>query len=247
MERPASEWRKRLDESWAQIEAHPGHQAFYDWEGLRRSAAVLHWNHRELDELLEMPRADEDLAIELIQNVRPPDVADDFYTALDVRLHNFVAAAVSLIIHTRVVVVEKNRYKDTRFLAEYEERKQVLANAPVRGFVQDLRNYLLKYQSLPSLQTTVAWSSDSDGFAVEVSIPTETLLTWARCTAPTKQYLEQAGEAVIIRKAVTEYKHLVEELNGWLFSQFPTLHAEELAAVEALRDDFNRLLSGGRE
>ena len=60
-------------------------------------------------------------------------------------LHDYVAAAFSLVDATRVFVNE--HYTDTGLLRVYNDRlKRDFSEAPLHRFLQDLRNYTLRYR-----------------------------------------------------------------------------------------------------
>src|SRR6266496_4224101 len=125
------------------ISAHPGYKADLDWQALQRMHAILGGNFNELMNALDRPSSNPDLALELIQNVRPPNVRTDFFLTLDRLLHNFLASVASLIDHTRNIV---RHYQSTTFAGEYERRVGQLADAPLPSFMKDFRNYLLHYR-----------------------------------------------------------------------------------------------------
>jgi len=62
--------------------------------------------------------------------------------------HNFLAAAKTLVDHTRVFV--EDHYSGTPLKQAYEQKVQAeLANDPLTKFVQDFRNYML-HKGLPN-------------------------------------------------------------------------------------------------
>jgi hypothetical protein len=183
------------------------------------------------------------LAMELMQNVRPPDVADEINARIDQRLHNYVASAASLIDHSRNLF---KHYEGQHVAAEYESRKDGLAAHPVNGFVRNLRNYAL-HRTLPWLGHNVSFSGAGQDITAVTSLGTDELLAWDGWGAPAKAFLRSAGEDVDLRATVEEHLRLVQDLYEWVFAQFEGLHRADMADLNALREEFNWLLSGGRE
>jgi hypothetical protein len=238
-----AEHTARLDAITREMRAHPGSAAFTLWEGLRRTCAVHVRNTGDLTALLDQIAHDPLIAMELMQNVRPPDVADDVYATLDQRLHNYVASAGSLVDHTRRVV---KKYPGTHFAAEYETRRRAVATEPVVGFIRDLRNYAV-HRALPFLGHKVSFSGGGSDITAEVLLGTPQLLAWDGWKAPAKDYLHRAGDSVDLRAAVQAHAAAVEGLNRWILAQFQGLHRTDVHALNGMRAEFNWYLSGGRE
>jgi hypothetical protein len=227
----------------AELKTHPGRVAYVRWQALRRTADVHARNASELLGLLQGIATDPLVAIELMQNVRPPDVADEVNAQIDQRLHNYVASAASLIDHTRNLF---KHYEGRHVAVEYATRKDVLAAEPVNGFVRDLRNFAL-HRSLPWVGHKVSFGGGGQDIRAETRLGTAELLAWDSWKAPAKAFLAAAGEAVVLLATIEQHQTLVGELQDWVFRQFEGLHRAEMAEVNALIDESNWLLSGGRE
>lgn len=93
---------EQLELAAARIYEHPGHKEYLELQALERSIlGVFMPNLRELVQLLDAAATNEELAFELIQNVREPVVRDRFYAEATQRLHNYLASASSLVDHVR--------------------------------------------------------------------------------------------------------------------------------------------------
>ena len=233
----------RFDRVRAEVAHHPGQRARLEWDRLQRMSDVAVRNFRELLAILEAPERDPDLALELIQNVRPPDVRAEYFGQLDQRLHNYLASAGALIDHVRRHV---EGYKGTPFAREYARRKGVVTAAPVSDFMKRLRNYLLHYRLLfLAHNVSVKGTELAPGTVdVRVEVSTETLLQWDGWHGQSRSYLRQAGEAVDIRAALLEYGRLLDDLYQWMFQQFQQLHGSEIKDLNDLIDEGNRILAG---
>src|SRR5205085_2788540 len=120
------------------IRQHAGYLAKRNWDGVSASLSVFMGNAHDLLGLLHQAESDVELAIELIQNVRPDDVARRFQAEVQRRLHNYVASVKSLVDHTRRLM---DGYEGHDVRVEYERRKDELVAQPVAAFFNGLRNY----------------------------------------------------------------------------------------------------------
>src|ERR1700678_3235248 len=91
----------RLREAERRIERHPGYQEYLLCLAFERSlTAVFIPNWKELLVLLDQVATDPSLALEMVQNVRPPDVREKFQSDTTQRLHNYVAGTMTLVEHS---------------------------------------------------------------------------------------------------------------------------------------------------
>ena len=99
--------------------------------------------------------------IEITNRVNDPDeglrlmsqdnreAGDQTHREVSRRVHNFVAAALTLVEHTRVFM--RKHYANTSVLARFEGKISAeLDNEPVVKFVQNLRNFML-HKGLPRI------------------------------------------------------------------------------------------------
>lgn len=231
-----------------EIAQHPGTVANVEWEGVAASLGVFAGNARELAELLRSAATDVELAIELVQNVRPDAVRQQFQVELRRRLHNYAASAGSLVDHTRRLV---SRYEtDTEFRRNYEHQKDAVAAAPVTAFFNDLRNFIL-HRRLPFLGHRMSFSgpaADDQYFESTVTIGAAGLLEWDGWSAAARDYIRAAPDGEInLLEAMEAHGQIIRGLYGWLLPQFEALHSAEVNAANELVGLYNRLLSGGRE
>lgn len=155
-------------------------------------------------------------------------------------LHNFVASAMTLVDHTRVML--KERYEGESILNEINEHiTNTVAKIPVCKFVQDMRNYIV-HRGLPNSQIYNKFTkneNDSFNYTVGIQIPTADLLDYQKWTAPAKSYLEQAGEYIDILNLVSSYIQEVQELNKWLISILEKYHEKDFFELIKLQEKFN--------
>lgn len=106
---------------------HPGYKERMELQALELSiTAVFVPNLRELRALLEAASTNEELAFELIQNVREPTVREQFHAQTTQRLPNYLASAQSLVDHVRRLM----RDRAGPIAKEFERRKAALLQNP---------------------------------------------------------------------------------------------------------------------
>lgn len=232
-----------LDSLRDEIREHPGQEAFLRWEGLHRSVDVHDGNAKELGSLLAVISNSEDIAIEMFQNTRPPDARREIEARIDQRLHNYVSSSSSLIDHTRRLF---NDYKGSELAREFETRKQVVAASAPAAFVRDLRNYTT-HRELPFIGHTVSFGEQMQSVATEIELSAQELLKWDGWKQQSREFLLSASEPIRLREVVREHVRVVRDLYTWVLQQFEPLHRQELADLGELRDEFNWVLSGGKE
>lgn len=228
----------------SRLAASPGMAAHGAWSEVRRTLSVHNRNTAELLDLLADAEHDLSLALELVQNVRDSAVRDEFYDALDQRLHNMLASAVSLVDHSRRLM---SRYEGTDFKAEFERRNQAVASSVTTGFLRDLRNYLLHY-GMPAFVHNVAFTGpaapEPAAPVSEIWISRASLLRWDGWKAPARKFLEEAGEHVHLRAAATAYATATADLYQWTLGRFADLHGQDIDEANRLIEHWNRALTG---
>lgn len=94
-----------LREVEARIAEHPGYRNYAQASALLATIKhVVEPNWRELLAVLDAPNSNTALAMELVQNVREPQVRDRYRATLDQKLHNYLASAFTLVDHVRRIV-----------------------------------------------------------------------------------------------------------------------------------------------
>ena len=129
------------------------------WDTVRRSWTVFMLNTHELIGLLERPRLDLGLAIQLF-GVDDPAITAPFWNELDQRLVNHINSAVTLVAHTGRLT-KYYRADSPAMVTEYDRRNATIMAMQQTAFLRDLRNYLLKYGPAPIIQT-LGFSHDQD-------------------------------------------------------------------------------------
>ena len=158
------------------------------------------------------------------------------------RIHNFVAAAKTLVDHTRVFMTE-NYQKTSLFIDFNNEIKQRFEKNPVAKFVHDLRNYML-HRGLPNSEMFVFFSQDPESpnpnaqIKTGVKLNAEELIDWNGWTTPARSYLSIAGSELAIETFVDAYVSQVEDFQNWISERLFNFHARDMAELDALREEY---------
>jgi hypothetical protein len=210
-------------------------QAYLDRAHLRTfSLNILQMNGLELIETVRRMSDPEDITSPLIQRSR--DGRDQAHRELSRHFHNFLAAAMTLVDHTRVLM--KEHYSGTPVQRDYQAKVDAeIGSAPVVKFVHDLRNYML-HRGLPGTVRFTEFGPDEDGemaLTVGVRLPTAGLQNWSGWTAKARGYLERAGEDLDIKAFVEDYLTRIADLHGWLDNRLAAYHAEDVAEARRIQ------------
>ena len=206
------------------------------------SLNVLQMNGLELLEAMRRVK-DPDEGLSLMSQANR-DAGQQAHREISRHIHNFAAAAKSLVDHTNVFIDQN--YKNTAVASDYYEQiKQTVAiSGPVK-FVHDLRNYMV-HRSLPPTEMFMELRQDPErpqhGLQVisGLRIRTESLLDWDGWTGPAKRWLRAAGDHVEIDRVVQAYLDEVNSLQGWLDARLQAHHAADLAELADLQRQFAR-------
>lgn len=238
--------RRKLQEAERRIFEHPGYLEHLECEALRMILAdVFVVNGRDLMRLLNLASNNETIALELMQNVRPPVVRERFEAEIRRRLHNYVAGTMTLVDHTRRIM----RPRTGSVVEEFNERRKEILRHPEVLFMQDLRNYTL-HHSLPFLGhrfsiTNVNKPDQTMESEIELSVPD--LLAWDKWSASSRTFLLENGNMITLREIVLRHYQLVYALNAWLVDSMARANEEALVEVNRLIQRRNAVSSGRYE
>jgi hypothetical protein len=165
--------------------------------------------------------------------------------------HNFLAAAKSLVDHTRVFV--DHYYEGTSFKVAYTNKlKNEIAEDSLMKFIHDLRNYML-HRGLPNGSMSLFVTNDpktgEQTIETTVSIDKEKLLEWKNWTAGSKPFLKDSNAKIKISELSDAYGKKVEMFYEWFDNELMQHHRHDLEVFKKLQRahaqalDDERLLS----
>lgn len=195
-------------------------------------------------ELIEIARRvndpDEGLRLMFLKN---RDAGQQTHREVTRRVHNFVAAALTLVEHTRIFMRE--HYGEARVFKQYQTKiDEEFARDPLVKFVQDLRNFML-HNGLPNSEMYLNFQSNPnlpEGGMMQtgIHIRAAPLLEWDNWTAPARRFIESVGEFVDIRNFSEAYTEKVVALHSWLQGELDQFHQSDLEELRALQDSMTQ-------
>lgn len=238
------EWQAQHERLERELREHPGQVARRRWDELGRVQMIWVRNTDELLALLQALHVDEELKVELIQNVRPPLGREEIMGQLDQKLHNMLAAATSLVDHTRR---HMDKYSESEFAVEFESRNKTVAEAPSSTFLRRLRNYLLHVGNAPfNLHAQFPTDhTDFDTIQLDIRLDPASLLKWDGWNSSSTSYIDSFPEGVPLPETVHEYATAMGGLYEWVARQFEVLHRQDIAGANDLVRRINLTLSAG--
>jgi hypothetical protein len=197
-------------------------------------------------ELIEITRRvnDPDEGLRLMsQNNR--EAGQQTHREVTRRVHNFVAASLTLVEHTRIFMRE--HYSNTPILDQYQAKVDAeFANKPLVRFVQDLRNFML-HNGLPQSEMFLNFQSNPDPpsgggvLTTGIHIRAAQLLTWKGWSVPARTFIESSGDFVDIRTFAEAYIDNIVSFHDWLQGELDQFHSADLDKLRALQTSMNEL------
>lgn len=161
------------------------------------------------------------------------------------RVHNFVAASLTLVEHTRIFMRE--HYSGTPIFAWYQAKIDVeFVNEPLVKFVQDLRNFML-HKGLPESEMFLNFQSNPDlpngggVLATGIRIKSDKLSAWGGWSAPARTYIETSGQFIDIRNFAEGYTDKITSFHDLLQGKLNQFHSVDLDELHALQISMNQL------
>jgi hypothetical protein len=244
---PADIWaehRARLYRAGRQLAKHPGWIEQEKIDAFKETLFDVYIpNATVLLRLLVQASQDRDLAMELMQNARRPNVRVRFEASARRALHNYVAATMTTVDHSRRLM----KGREGPVVEEFRSRVSALNAAPEHRFFQELRNNML-HHSLPTLGHSFKIQMNyprSDGFESEVLLNAHELLEWGKWSPSSRQFLnEQQTTGVLLRQVVRTHLEAFLHVNHWLYQALQAANSEGREQANVLITMYNAILSG---
>ncbi len=201
------------------------------------SLTVFSGNALELRKLLDYGRDPSHFAD--LWNVKNRPELDNFQIQVVRYLHNFVAAAKSLVDHSRRFY--QDNYQSTGQFADYKtELKVKFAENPLAQFVNCLRQFCQHYEA-PPIGCQFHYDVTS-GASNRIFLEKGMLQQFSGWNLPAKEYLRTAPEQIDLYDIVINYERLVSEFYSWVQNRLKEIHASDLAIVERKRKEGLRIM-----
>lgn len=154
------------------------------------------------------------------------------------RLHNFVAAAKTLVDHTRIIANELYVEKD--FLLVYEkEVKERFVDNPLVQFVHNLRNYIL-HVGLPVALITYSLDGETGEMNNSITVDIEKLRAWKGWTGVSRRYVDEAKRNEELEQIIKTYTATIVDFHQWFYKKNLEFHAEAFEQTEKLREEIKK-------
>jgi hypothetical protein len=227
-------------ESQERLRSHPG---YVEQQSIRAFTATLEGvyeqNWHELNEFLICVESDMEYASALLFElgesfVRPTGVNATF----DRLLHNYVAASMTLVGHSRKLMGKRSG----RLAERFKERKKALLEHPEMAFIQGLRNFSL-HRALPLVGYNLSWTRGQQAKS-EMQLSVSDLLTFDDWKRPARGLIAQYDEVLPIRPVVERHHSMFYEFNSWLAAELHSANAQGRAEANVLVVQSNAALMG---
>ena len=208
-----------------------------NWLGV--SHYILNQNFREA---VQIPEA-LDRKVELLSRDRRHE-ARALHLEFVRRLHNYLAAAKTLVDHTRAF---RSRWTDEACDSAFETRLEELLTNPVVKFIQELRNPT-QHSRLPPVARVTTFEADSSN--PNTVRPVVRLMVKARDLENLYEWSSLAlayiranvdHENVDVTLALRRYQELLETFYAWFFQQLTITWKDLLDDFDHRRQELARL------
>ncbi|QRN83985.1 hypothetical protein JR338_04345 [Chloroflexota bacterium] len=157
-------------------------------------------------------------------------------------VHNFLAAAMTLVDHTRIIIREN--YEGTSFYEEYQSEIGIrFKKNPLHQFIHDFRNFAL-HINLPITGHRISIirnpETGNQEERVEFFIDKSTLTKWSGWEKG-KEYLQELPEEISIENFIDKYYDLVLDFHTWLHKKLDELHKEDFDWLIQMQEELNEL------
>ncbi|MBB3811100.1 hypothetical protein [Pseudochelatococcus contaminans] len=222
------------------LHASPGAQYLNRAHARTFSLNILEMNALELREAV-IRAHDAELSLDLFFE-KNREASQQAHREISRHLHNFLAAAKTLVDHTRALVAE--HYDGTPLQTAYQDRLNAgPGREPVVAFIHDLRNYML-HRGPPGTSMFVRFDrNDPDTDAtIKTGIHLEltSLAAWPKLSARARQFIADKGDKLDFRQFVDDYLTHVRALHAWLDQELETLHREDLIETARLEAELEQ-------
>lgn len=228
----SEEGKKRLNLLDA-IKHHPGKKIIDKLHGFNATNAVLWGNQRDLIALIEILENPNDPLIVMRSDNR--HLLEEKFTEVYRLLHNFLAAAATLVDHTRRLMDHKTI--NAAHKAEHvKDIKETFETDPLSRFVKDFRNYVL-HRDRPEISLTVHLMPEPTRH--ELLIDLEAMLDWSKWSPPAKSFIECNSPTIRVSDFVLPYGKKVREFGSKFVDRFSVYYNEDLEAAFKLMREWN--------
>jgi hypothetical protein len=232
-----------FDEIEKKLATHPSKLIHDEWTNLKNTWVGIYQKNRQfLVAHLQEPSQNDELSTELMQNVRPPVIREQYTNEVLRHLYNYLSSLATLVDYSIRLTA---KYEEEKDLGEFTAKKVALIDSGRNSFMGDLRNYIVHF-GVPPLGWNIRLKNV--GFnECTYRLGTAKLLEWDGWKQKSKTFIKSCGEFVDLKEAIVEHGKQIDEVFLLLLHQFPKLHSKDVAAYNELMHERNDILSGKKK
>jgi hypothetical protein len=152
----------------------------------------------------------------------------DFENHLIRYLHNFLAAAKTLVDHTRNMM--RSEIISVAHLEAYQKQVELSFSDGLTRFIGDFRNYTLHY-GIPHTVHSVSIPEEK----WQVGIDLGKIKGWSGWTPKSREFIALQPEVIRLIWLVGSYQKKAMEFNTWLTQSFVTFYGDVMQDFDARR------------
>jgi hypothetical protein len=220
-----------------ELAAMPEYELYKELEGLSTSVYILDGNFSDLRRQIHYLTTDP--KTESLFFVRNRDKLNWALRDVIRLIHNYVAASLSLIDHTRRLY--DKLYANTGKFDDYQMKIQTeFAQDPLAQFVKGLRQHFQHYKA-PNLGIN-SFQNKAGKIIKTIDLYKSDLLLFDSWGAVAKAYLEKVHDQVNVITLMTKYQSKVSRFYLWFQTRQEEIHKDEFERLKSKDDEFHRLL-----
>jgi hypothetical protein len=151
-------------------------------------------------------------------------------------LHNYVAAALSLIDHSRNHF--NDLYTDNMFPEYQQEIDRCFKNNPLAVFIKDLRQYFQHYK-IPGVYTSMEYINEKA--EMKLLLPLKEVELFPSWHAPSKIFIKNQTNDINLIDLVNEYQKLVQDFYAWFIEKQKELHKNDQEKINSKVHEIRKL------
>lgn len=152
----------------------------------------------------------------------------DFENHLIRYLHNFLAAAKTLVDHTRNMM--RSEIVSAAHREAYQKQVELSFSDGLTRFIGDFRNYTLHY-GIPHTVHSVSIPEEK----WQVGIDLGKIKGWSGWTPKSREFIASQSEIIRLVWLVSSYQRKAMEFNTWLMQSFVTFYGTVMQDFDARR------------
>jgi hypothetical protein len=204
-------------------------------ESIKMPMFIFDVNSLELKNLLEF--ITNDPKSESLTLPRNHDKLHEVQLEILRRLHNFVAASLTLIDHTRYFY--KDLYSDSNQFEDYQGRiRDEFEVDPLSQFIKGLRQYFQHY-STPKVVIELSFPQNADGvesLSIRVLLFTKDLLEFSNWNPAARKFLK--NPQINLLEVTDLYRAKIKDFYNWFIDRLNEIHQDDLSKVKLKHNEF---------